>query len=107
VAAFVRLIELERCRTDGGTFVPCGGRELAVFRTDDAPHVIVVDNACPHASGNLSGGDVADGVVSCPWHHWQFDLRSGQCVDTPNARLTRYAAEIRDGVIYIDLDGAA
>ena len=101
----VRLIQVSRCRPRQGTFVEQGGRELAVFLELDPPQVIVIDNACPHASGNLSGGEVRQGVVICPWHQWQFDLASGVCTHSPLARVRRYPAWIDDGWVRADLTG--
>ena len=76
--AFIEIIPLARCRKHGGTFVAFGGLELAVFRLDDPERVVVIDNACPHAAGNLSAGDVEGNVVTCRWHHWKFDLEIGR-----------------------------
>ncbi|MEK6797601.1 MAG: Rieske 2Fe-2S domain-containing protein [Planctomycetota bacterium] len=101
--AFVELIPLSRCRIGGGTFIPCDMLELAVFRFTDPDRVIVLDNACPHANGNLSGGAVHDGLVRCPWHSWEFNLDSGQCTHSDKARVRRYAAEIRNGVVWADI----
>jgi nitrite reductase/ring-hydroxylating ferredoxin subunit len=61
--SWVELIPLSRCRSNGGTFVTMGDRELAVFRLNDPERVVVIDNSCPHASGNLSGGVVT--ATSC------------------------------------------
>lgn len=101
--AYVKLVDVRRCPVGRGTFVEHGGRELAVFRFDAWPHVVVIDNACPHASGNLSGGEVCGRVVICPWHQWEFDLTTGVCVDSPRVRVVRYAAEVRDGFVFADL----
>ena len=101
--AFVPLIELSRCRRRGGTFVEHTGRELAVFLLGEPPRVVVTDNACPHAGGNLSGGEVDGTVVTCPWHEWRFDLEQGVCTNSPLARLVRYASEVREGVVWADL----
>lgn len=100
---WVRLIALEQCRRDGGTFVECAGRELAVFRAADEAGVHVLDNACPHASGNLSGGELANGTVTCPWHHWTFDLATGQCTHSPLAQALRYPARVQDGEVWANL----
>lgn len=102
--AFVDLIALGRCSAGRGTFVEHAGRELAVFVFADPLRVHVIDNACPHANGNLSAGECDAEVVTCPWHQWRFDLRSGNCVDSPLARVPRYPAEIRDGRVWVDLD---
>ncbi len=101
--AFVEIVPLSRCRCDGGTFIEHDGLELAVFRLSDPDRVIVTDNTCPHAGGNLSGGSVSGGVVSCPWHHWEFDLDSGVCIHSPQAAVRRYPTEVRNGIVCIDL----
>ncbi|MEK6676268.1 MAG: Rieske (2Fe-2S) protein [Planctomycetota bacterium] len=101
---FEPLIALCRCRVNGGTFVEHNGRELAVFLLNTPPEVFVIDNTCPHAGGNLSGGEVADHVVTCPWHSWPFDLRTGVCVHSSQARVRGYPADIRDDMVWVDLD---
>jgi nitrite reductase/ring-hydroxylating ferredoxin subunit len=43
---------------------------------------------CPHWSGPLEEAAVAaDGTITCPWHGWRFDLRSGRSADGRRARL--------------------
>jgi nitrite reductase/ring-hydroxylating ferredoxin subunit len=101
--AWEAIISVDRCRPGGGTFVEFGGRELAVFLLDDPERVEVIDNTCPHAGGNLSGGEVLGGVVTCPWHQWAFALSTGVCTHSDRARVRRYEAEIRDGVIWVEL----
>ena len=76
---------------------------MAVFRLADPERIVVVDNACPHAGGNLAGGAVEGRIVTCPWHHWEFDLDRGVCIHSARARLRRYRAEVRDGIIWAEL----
>lgn len=90
-----------------GTFVEHRGRELAVFRIGDPESVYITDNSCPHASGNLSGGEVLGGVVSCPWHHWKFDLATGQCPHSAAAKVRVYPALVRQEWVWADLDDPA
>lgn len=99
----LKLIPIQRCRNGGGIFIEYDGRELAVFLLDESRQVFVTDNACPHAAGNLSAGKIDGRVVTCPTHNWQFDLNRAACVHTPNVRLRRYNAEIRDGFVWVDL----
>ncbi len=40
--------------------------------------VLCIQAFCPHLEGPLFEGSVADGAVTCPWHTWRFDLRSGR-----------------------------
>ena len=100
--AFVEVIALDRCRRGGGIFIEHAGHELAVFRAAKSDEVYVIDNACPHSSGNLSAGELDGAIVCCPVHAWEFDLKTGDCTDTPRAKVGRYPVEIRDGVVWVD-----
>ena len=72
----------------------------AVLRLGDA--FSVMDDACPHAGGSLSGG-LVDGqmfeapCVICPWHGWPFDVQSGECPDNPSYRVNTYASRVLAG----------
>ena len=104
--AWVELIPVSRCHPHGGTFVSIDGRELAVFILQDPQRIVVIDNSCPHASGNLSGGVVTGSVVQCPSHQWEFDLDRGVCTHSELARVQKYPVEVRDGVVWVDIDGS-
>jgi nitrite reductase/ring-hydroxylating ferredoxin subunit len=43
--------------------------------------VFALDNRCPHMGFPLSKGSVNHGLLTCPWHHARFDLRSGCTFD--------------------------
>lgn len=62
-----------------------GGRELLVVREGD--QVFAVPALCPHQLGPLQAGTIADGCVTCPWHGYRFDLRTGECRSGQALRL--------------------
>ena len=35
---------------------------------------------CPHLLGPLTDVDISSGTVRCPWHGYEFDLASGECL---------------------------
>ncbi len=47
-------------------------KRIALFRTPRG--VYACDNRCPHQGYALVRGDVKDGVLTCAWHNWKFDL---------------------------------
>ena len=71
---------------EGGTLVVRldAGLTIAIFRVGDDFYAL--DNACPHKGGPLGEGAVAGTVVTCPWHGFTVDLRTGHC---PQSRLLR------------------
>ena len=104
-AGWTPIIRVDRVSAPpGGTFVVASGRELAVFRLDDPHGIVVIDNACPHAHGNLAGGTLAGAVVECPWHQWRFDLVRGVCINSESVRLRKYEVCIRDRFVHARLD---
>ena len=53
-----------------------GERQVALVRTADGLHAL--DGRCPHQGGPLGEGTVCDGALRCPWHGYDFDLKSGK-----------------------------
>jgi nitrite reductase (NADH) small subunit/3-phenylpropionate/trans-cinnamate dioxygenase ferredoxin subunit len=43
----------------------------------------LVDNACPHAGGPLGEGTLDGELLTCPWHGWRFNVRTGQRPENP------------------------
>jgi nitrite reductase (NADH) small subunit len=77
------------------------GRAYAVFDVDG--ELQVTDAACPHKGGPLAKGVVRDGVVTCPWHWYSFDLRSGLCRTSTDYELHKYPVIRREGRVYVEL----
>jgi len=47
-----------------------------------------IERWCPHRQADLTRfGEIADGVLTCSLHHWQFDLETGQCLTSDDRRL--------------------
>ena len=59
------------------------GRRIAVFRLLDG--FAAIDAHCPHATGPLADGIVADACVTCPLHGRRFDLFSGEALNGPES----------------------
>jgi len=62
-----------------------------------------LDGVCPHQGGPLGQGDLDGCVVTCPWHGWQFDVRTGQHQVHPNLVQPRLAVRIDGGTVYVDV----
>ncbi len=79
------------------------GRWVAVC--NDAGRFFACDNECPHAGGPLGRGEVADGKVVCPVHHWPWDLQTGKTADEwEHMRVRCYAIDVREGVVHVDTE---
>ena len=60
-------------------------------------------NACAHQGLPLDGGllDGENGTLTCPWHGFQFDGESGECLSAPQCQLEPFPLRIVDGRIWV------
>lgn len=98
------------------------GREIGIFRKDGEYHAFL--NWCPHQGGPVCEGTVSGtnestfdrdslelvvswsregAVLNCPWHGWEFDLDSGDCLAPRDDTLPAYPVEERDGDLILEL----
>lgn len=76
------------------------GHRFVCVRDGDAVHAL--DDRCPHQGYPLSQGSVRDGVLTCEWHNWKFELGSGACSFGGEA-VRRYPARVEDGRVHLDI----
>ena len=95
-------LKLENVPVGESRCIELGEVQIGLFRNPDG--LFAIDNVCPHRGAPLHDGIVTDGVVTCPWHQWQFQLDDGVCQNIPKVRITTYPVEIRDGAIWVNLE---
>ena len=87
----------------GGHFVKVEGRHVALFRLDDGFHAL--DNLCLHHAGPLCEGRIdARDEVTCPWHGWSYDIRTGRLVQDPKVGVNRHEVRVVDGQVQVRLE---
>jgi nitrite reductase/ring-hydroxylating ferredoxin subunit len=101
VPHFVRAADLARLRARGRLAVRVGGQQIALSLAGE--RVLACSNRCPHEGYPLVEGTLSqDCVLTCNWHGWRFDLRSGQNL-TGGDRLRSHPVEIRAGEVWVDV----
>ena len=63
--------------------------------------VYAYEDRCPHTGGRLSDGELANGIITCPRHHWEFRAEGGCGVNPKGTQLNPYAVRIIAGRIMI------
>ena len=81
------------------TRLACDGRE--VFIRAAGADIAVYDSRCPHQVTNIPELAVNGDVLTCPRHHWQFDLKSGECIAVGDRPLTKLPHKIEGGRIWV------
>ena len=84
-----------------GKPVTVGRRQIAIFRLDAG--FFAIDNLCLHQAGPLCDGEIEDGAVTCPWHGWSYDLRTGILMQDGRVGVAAHATQVIDGVVHVQL----
>lgn len=79
-----------------------GRYEIALFNVDG--ELFALENSCPHQGGPIADGWVEGETVTCPWHAWCFNLRTGKMTLGEFATIPRFAVRIEAGDIYISTE---
>jgi nitrite reductase/ring-hydroxylating ferredoxin subunit len=97
----LRAASLEELREKGRLVVALEGHTICLLAEDS--EAFAVDNRCPHMGFPLHRGSVADGILTCHWHHARFDLCTGGTFDEWADDLRRFPVEVEGDDVYVDL----
>jgi nitrite reductase (NADH) small subunit len=98
---WMRAAAADECPAGEAVELVVGGRIIALFHAENQFHAL--DGICPHQGGPLGKGRLSGCVVTCPWHGWQFDVRSGQHQASAALHHPTYPVKVEEGAIWIDL----
>jgi nitrite reductase/ring-hydroxylating ferredoxin subunit len=84
-----------------GKTVTCGSALVALFNVDGQFHAI--SNTCPHRGGPLGEGSVSGGVVTCPFHGFQFDVKTGLSAEGKPLRVASYPTRVVNGIVEVEI----
>lgn len=99
--------------------VRAANRDLVVVKKGD--EFFAIRDACPHQGAKLSGGALCGNVetcapgeqpilsrqgefLTCPWHGWKMDLRTGQSALEPETvRVKSYPVHVEAGRLIVEM----
>ena len=99
--------------------VELNGRALVVVRKGE--EFFALRDICPHQGARLSNGRVGGQplaclpgdevdyaqmgeILTCPWHGWAFDVRTGcSLVDPEKKRVASYRVEVRGDRVVVQM----
>jgi len=76
-------------------YLSVDGRHLYVYRSGD--DIKVYDSRCPHQVTDIPHLALEGTKLTCPKHHWEFDIRTGECTAVGNRPLNLFEHRVQDG----------
>jgi len=98
---YVAVAKVDDVQPGTVTRVQAGDVELAIARIGD--EFYATQAHCLHLQGPLGHGRLEGYVLTCPWHGWQYDVRTGLNEFDRAIVLDTYDVRIEDGEVKVAL----
>ncbi|PHS12993.1 MAG: ferredoxin [Blastopirellula sp.] len=97
---WISLGSIEQFAAESATEVVVGTSIVAVIQVEE--QFFAIDGICAHQGGPVGKGQMCGHVVTCPWHGWQYDVRSGKH-ELSEIHQQSFEVEIRDSELWINM----
>jgi len=99
MAEFLKVATLSELGAGTCKAVEAAGKVIALFNVDG--NVYALDNTCLHRGGPLGEGTLSGDVVTCPWHLWEYNVRTGEKVSSPDLKVPTYPVQVEGNDIKV------
>ncbi len=81
--------------------VQAGEEEIAIANVGG--EFFATQHHCLHLKGPLGDGRLEGKTLSCPWHGWQYDVRTGRNEFDHAIQLQTFEVRVEDGDVKVAL----
>lgn len=92
MAEYIKVASVSELSVGSSKTVEVNGKAIALFNVGGK--IYALDNTCLHQGGPLGEGLLDGEVVTCPWHFWEFNVRTGEKVGEPSLRVATYPVQV-------------
>lgn len=96
----IKVATIDQIRPGQMRYVDLDGLPIALANVDGT--IYAFSDSCRHEGGSLSSGVLRDEIVTCPWHGWAYNVRTGKSLIPPvGIRIQTYPVEIDDNDVFV------
>ncbi len=99
---FIKVASISDLKPGENKAVNVNGTEVALFNVDG--EFFATTNTCPHRGGPLGEGFLEADVVTCPWHGWRFNVKTGVSPVVPTAKVDTYKVKVEGNDVFVAVD---
>ena len=81
--------------------VNANGRDLALYNVSGTFYC--TDGTCLHRGGPLGEGIMDNDNVTCPWHGYVYNVKTGQCETNPAMKLKTYTVQVQGSDVMVEV----
>ncbi len=99
---FVKVASTSDLKPGENKVVSANGTEVALFNVDG--EYFAINNTCLHRGGPLGEGFLEGDVVTCPWHGWKYNVKTGSNAMLPTAKVANYQVKVEGNDVLVAID---
>ncbi len=99
MADFVKVAALAELPPGSARSVSVNGKAIALYNVGGT--IYATDHTCLHQGGPLGEGILQGDTIICPWHMWEYNVRTGEKLGNPELKLGTYPARIEGADIEV------
>jgi len=99
MSTYVEVAKIADVPPGTGRNVDVDGRPVALFNLDGTFYAY--EGVCLHRGGPVGDGDVEHGIVTCPWHGWQYEVATGRHTLDPTIGLRPYDVRVEGDAVLV------
>lgn len=81
--------------------VDAGDHSIGVFHLDGRWYAL--SNSCLHRGGPVCTGTLEGTTLTCPWHGYQYDVRTGELLLDHTSCLPTYKVMMQEDQVYVEV----
>lgn len=102
---FTRVCKAETVPEGGMRLIIADAQLIVLAWPEGGSEFRAYQGVCPHTNTPLADAEFDGRVLTCPSHHWTWDLTTGAPLHPQESALAEYPVKVEDGVVYIDTAG--
>ncbi len=92
MAEFIKVAAITELPPGSAMTVSAKGKAIALYNVGGA--IYATDNTCLHQGGPLGEGILQADIIICPWHMWEYNVRTGEKVGNSQIKLATYPVRV-------------
>ncbi len=98
---YVPVAEVAEVPRDRTKIIKVAGTPIALLNVGG--EIYALEHSCPHQGGPIGEGEIEGMTITCPWHEWKFDIRTGANDRDPTILAKTYQVKIVDGLVLVEV----
>jgi len=97
---FVDVCSVEEIPESCARIALLGGERVAIFKYQGK--ISAISNVCQHQNGPLGEGRIIDGLVTCPWHGFQYRPQDGASPEPFKEKVPTFYVKVINGRVLVN-----